>query len=143
MPDSVTAACFIDTNIWLYAFVDSDSDPRSAAARILIRNAAPVVSTQVVNEVCVNLLSKASFSEAQVAQLIESFYDKYPVVELSRAILIHASHLRQHHSFSFWDSMIVAAALSTGVPVLYSEDMQDGLTVGGQLRIRNPFRDPQ
>ena len=91
MPDDSATPCFIDTNIWLYAFIETDDDPKSIAARRLIRHAEPVVSTQVVNEVCVNLLSKAGFSEQEVAQLIDSFYGKYPVVELSRMILIHGT----------------------------------------------------
>ena len=43
-----------------------------------------IVSPQVINEVCVNLIKKAQFSEPQVQQLIESFYAKYVVVEVSK-----------------------------------------------------------
>lgn len=139
MPDNQSAACFIDTNIWLYAFIESDEVTKSAMARTLIQEHEPVVSTQVINEVCVNLLRRANFTEEQIAQLIESFYEKYRVIELSKSILLVASQLRQRYNLSFWDSMIVADALSAGVPVLYSEDMQHGLTVEGELQIRNPF----
>jgi len=40
---------------------------------------------------------------------------------------------------SFYDSMIVSAALLSGCDVLYSEDMQDGLFIENKLRICNPF----
>jgi len=87
----------------------------------------------------VNLLRRANFAEEDVRRLIESFFAKYPVIELSRSILLKASHLRQQHSMSFWDSTIIASALSAGVSVLYSEDMQHGLLIEGHLHVLNPF----
>lgn len=53
---------------------------------------------------------------------------------------MRASHLRTQHYFSFWDSLIVAAALHAAVTILYSEDMQSGLKIGDQLEIVNPFQ---
>lgn len=139
MPDNPTTTCFIDTNIWLYAFIESDEATKSAQARTLILKNEPVVSTQVINEVCVNLLRRANFAEEQITQLVKSFYEKYQVIELTKSVLLMASQLRQRYSLSFWDSTIVATALSAGVPVLYSEDMQHGLMIEEQLQIRNPF----
>jgi predicted nucleic acid-binding protein len=139
MPDNQATNCFIDTNIWLYAFIEGDDTTKSGIARTLIQQSEPVVSAQVINEVCVNLLRRANFTEDQISQLIESFYEKCRVVELTKSGLLIASQLRQRYSLSFWDSTIVATALNAGVPVLYSEDMQHGLTIKGRLQIRNPF----
>jgi predicted nucleic acid-binding protein len=36
--------------------------------------------------------------------------------------------------------MIAASALHADCDVLWSEDMQDGMTLGGGLRVVNPFR---
>ena len=47
--------------------------------------------------------------------------------------------LAERYSFSIYDAMIVASALVAGCTTLWSEDMQDGLLVEGQLRIINPF----
>ena len=139
MPDNQVPTCFIDTNIWLYAFIEGDDSVKSAAARMLIQETDPVISTQVINEVFVNLLRRANFSEELVYRLIESFYEKYPVIELSKSGLLTASQLRQRYSLSFWDSTIVASALRAGVSVLYSEDMQHGVTIEERLDVRNPF----
>jgi predicted nucleic acid-binding protein len=139
MPAKPLPACFVDTNIWLYAFIEADDAAKSAAARQLLQESQPVVSTQVVNEVCVNLLKRRVFTEEQVRALIASFYEKYEVVELTPAVLLEASALRERYSLSFWDSLIVACSLSAGVGVLYSEDMQHGLRIDGKLQIRNPF----
>lgn len=114
MPDNQTVTCFVDTNIWLYAFIEADDETdnttKSAIARTLIQKSEPVVSTQVINEVCVNLLRRANFSEEQISRLIESFYEKYQVIELTKSVLLLASQHRQRYSLSFWDSTIVAAA---------------------------------
>ncbi len=139
MPDNQVTNCFIDTNIWLYAFIETDDTTKSVTARALIRESEAVVSVQVINEVCVNLLRRANFTEAQITQLIESFYDRCCVVELTKSDLLMASQLRQKYSLSFWDSTIVAAVLSADVPILYSEDMQHGLIIEEKVQIRNPF----
>jgi predicted nucleic acid-binding protein len=140
-PEAKAASCFIDTNIWLYAFTVGDDPEKTARAKSLIETQSAVfVSAQVINEVCVNLLKKAQFSEQQIQHLIESFYAKYAVVELSKPLLLRGSALREQHAFSFWDSLIVAGALAANATVLYSEDMQDGLIVENRLRIVNPFK---
>jgi predicted nucleic acid-binding protein len=137
MPDK--SAVFIDTNIWLYAFLDTDEEEKSQRAKELFQETEPMLSVQVVNEVCVNLIKKADFSEEQITRLIQSFYERYPVVEMDESILLAASQLRQEYSFSFWDSMVVACALAANAEILYSEDMQNGLSVRGALKIINPF----
>ena len=48
-------------------------------------------------------------------------------------------HLAERYGFSIYDSFIVAAALQANCETLWSEDMQDGLTVENRLRIVNPF----
>ena len=133
-------ACFIDTNIWLYAFLESQDNDKSVSAKAIIEgNHRIIASSQVINEVSVNLIKKANFDEASIQQLIESFYAKYPIMEIGRAELLKASELRSRHQFSYWDSLIVACALLSGASVLYSEDMETALLVENKLRIVNPL----
>jgi predicted nucleic acid-binding protein len=142
--EAASSLYFVDTNIWLYALIAGQDAAKSARARQLLQKDATrlVVSSQVINEVCVNLLKKAHVPESTVAQLIRSFYRKYPVVLLDEAVQTTASELRAQFSFSFWDSLIVAAALIGGATILYSEDMQTGLAIHDQLTIVNPFAIP-
>lgn len=139
--EAASSLCFVDTNIWLYAFIAGQDAAKSARARQLLQEDATslVVSSQVINEVCVNLLKKAHVPESTVVQLIHSFYGKYPVVMLDETVQITASELRERLSLSFWDSLIIAAALHSGATILYTEDMQAGLTINNQLTIHNPF----
>jgi predicted nucleic acid-binding protein len=130
--------CFVDSNVWLYAFIEGGDANKSFQARSLVQANDITVSTQVINEVCVNLVKKASFAEADVRRLVASFYRRYTVGSLGQATLTKASKIRGRHSFSFWDSLIVASAILAGVDVLYSEDMQDGFEIEN-VRIVNPF----
>jgi predicted nucleic acid-binding protein len=131
--------CFIDSNVWLYAFT-ADNTPKNEIAQMLIKASQPVISGQVINEVCVNLIRRAKFPEAKIGELIETFYQKYDVVEMSKGMLLSASQLRQEHAFSYWDSLIVAAALASEAQTLYSEDMQHEQVIRKTLKIINPFK---
>ena len=135
---SASVRSFIDTNVWLYALVEGDP-VKSAPAASLLQRSSIAVSVQVINEVCVNLIRKASFRESDVRALIDSFYVKCLVVTLNKQVLLRASELRDRYSLSFWDSTVVASALHCQVTTLYSEDMQHRLLVNDTLRIVNPF----
>lgn len=131
--------CFIDTNILLYAFIEGDAKQKHIIAKSVIQKSDVVVSTQVVNEVCVNLLKKTSLLEKDIQDLIVAFYEKYRVVDINKETLLKASQLRGQFSFSYWDSLIVANALNADCAILYTEDLQDGLKLEERLTIINPF----
>lgn len=128
---------FVDSNIWLYAFMDSTS-PKHATALQLIDSEGIVLSTQVLNEVCSNLIRKARYTEAEIQQTIDNFQERYPILDVTSSAIRQASILRESYRFSYWDSLIIATALEAGCSTVYSEDMQDGLRVGG-LVIKNPL----
>ncbi len=131
---------FADTNVWFYAFTEQNKELKRKAEDLIERHKKSIcLSTQVVNELCTNLIRKASFDEAGIKQLISRLYFDYEVIELNEGILLSASDLRARYPFSFWDSLIVAAALEANAEILYSEDMQNGLSVENKLRIINPF----
>jgi predicted nucleic acid-binding protein len=130
---------FADTNIWLYALIASQDAEKSATSQALIREPRLVASVQVINEVCVNLLRKAQFSEEQIRELVASFYERHHVAQFEKATLLKASSLREKHGFSFWDSTMIASALAAGAEIFYSEDMHHGTFVENTLRLTNPF----
>jgi predicted nucleic acid-binding protein len=137
---------FIDTNVWLYRLFDDKKievvqrDRKRNIAISITSNEGIIISTQVVNEVSANLLKKAAFNEEQIKAVIQSLYRRCTVVEFNLNIFESASDIRSRYNFSFWDGLIVACALSARASILYSEDMQDGLVVAGQLEIVNPFK---
>lgn len=141
--EAVPALGFADTNVWLYGMLATQDAAKSAEARRLVRDMPLVVSTQLINEVCVNLIRKARFTEVQIEELVSAFYARHSVVTLDRATLLHASRLRARYQLSFWDSMMTASALAGGARVFYSEDLHHGLLIEERLRVINPFRPSQ
>ena len=132
---------FADTNIWFYAFVrgknPEDERKNDIAAQLIPKR--PNLSVQVVNELSVNLLKKAAYDESRLQQLIQAIYQSHRVHPLRYETLMRASRLRESYFFSYWDSLIVGAALENGCTILYSEDMQHDQVIEQSLRIFNPF----
>ena len=131
--------CFIDTNVWLYAFIRFDDSGRHETAKSLIETAKIVTSFQVINELCVNLLKKTNLKEPDISGIISSFYNRYEVIESGQLLLQRATDLRSNFNFSYWDSLIVAAALMSDAKTLYTEDMHNGLVIDKALTLVNPF----
>ena len=134
---------FIDSNIWLYALSQKTHDPAANKKREialeLTQTSGIVISFQVINEVCINAIRKLSFTTEEVVELIEDFYSGCIVIESSKSLSLKATEIRTRYQISFWDSSIVAAALQAQVSTLYSEDMQNRLTINNSVQLVNPF----
>ena len=96
-----------------------------------------VISYQVINEVT-NVLIKKKFSEQNIRDLVALLTKICIVQDYSKNIVLLASNLREKHFFSFWDSHIVASAITAKCTLLASEDMNDGFTIDGTT-IKNIF----
>lgn len=127
---------FLDTNIFVYAF---SRDPRSAIAEDLLAKGGEI-SVQVLNEFANVARRKLGFSWAEVSEAIGA------IRTLSRAIHpidleTHATAIRvaSRYGLSFNDALIISSALLAKCDVLYTEDLQDALSIEGKLRIENPF----
>ncbi len=141
LEDLLTFPCFVDSNIWLYAFIDAQNEgKKSKIAQSVLLGDDIRLSTQIINEVCVNLIKKTIFTESEIEQLIISIYNRYSVTELTKKILISASKIRATACFSFWDSIVAASALDHEAQYLLTEDMQHGFVIEESVTIINPFR---
>jgi predicted nucleic acid-binding protein len=135
---------FVDTNVLLYAQDRRDDRRRGIAQAVLDdlwASGTGVLSTQVLQEFY-NAGTRKLNLEPVLARRVVAFYIAWPVVETTVQMIVSASVLHERHSFSFWDAMVVEAALLSGATTLLSEDLQDGRRIG-DLTIRNPFRSDQ
>jgi predicted nucleic acid-binding protein len=133
----------IDSNIWLYRFIINPHDPNAQIKQQIAINITSqnnlIISTQIINEVCSNLIRKAKFNNAQIQSLIQELNQGCDIMPISFETLEYAGKLRDRYFLSFWDSLIVASAILGNANILYSEDMQDGLIIENTLQIINPF----
>lgn len=133
--------CFIDSNVWLYAFMQQSDIQKMIKAKNLLINQDIniIISSQVINEVCFNLRKKSQFSEIKLKSLIQNFYDNYNVVNIEEQTMILASNIRLSYNVSFWDSLVISSALESKSQIIYTEDMQHNLIINDTLQIINPF----
>ena len=135
--------CFVDTNILVYAH-DFGTGAKHERARTLIEklwsSGGGVLSTQVLQELCINLRRKAArpLSIEGTRRLIED-YSRWEVVVNTAESVLGALTLESRYEISFWDALILQAAGSAGAAVLYSEDLAEGQTYGA-VRVVNPLR---
>jgi predicted nucleic acid-binding protein len=59
-------------------------------------------------------------------------------VHSSPALYSEALQMYSHYRLSWYDALIVTAAVEADCAVLYSEDFQDGQRFG-KTRVKNPF----
>lgn len=138
--------CFLDSNILLYAVDLADAAKQQRARQLqeqLLARHLAVVSYQVIQEYLNTCLRKFSRQVAPDDALRYAEDVLWPICAVlpSPALARHAVQLHEQGSFSFYDSLIVAAAIESRCGILYSEDLQDGRSVEG-LRILNPFAGP-
>jgi len=134
---------FLDTNILVYT-LDQTAPKKSSIADRLVRQAMEqntgVISYQVVQEFLKVALTKFKFQFRPVD--LEQFYHtvlrQLLAVHSSTPLFMEALHVHHKYRFSWYDCLIVAAALESKCVALYSEDMQHGMKIEN-LTIKNPF----
>jgi predicted nucleic acid-binding protein len=132
------ARAFLDTNVLIYAL--AENDPRGEKAEQLL-SAGGILSVQVLNEFTSVAKKKLSLSWPEIAEAIDAFLVFCPS-PLSITVALHeaAREIAEKHGYGIYDGLVISAALEAGCSILYSEDLQDGQRIGGQLTIRNPFQ---
>jgi predicted nucleic acid-binding protein len=138
----MTDKCFVDTNIMVYAHDFSAGEKHNRAKQLLEElwhSGRGVLSTQVLQELCVNLRRKVrhplSFDEIR---LLIRDYSTWEIVANTAESVLNALDIEARYRISFWDAMILQAAESSGASTLYSEDLSAGQRYGA-LRVVNPF----
>jgi len=135
---------FVDTNVLVYAHDKGHKEKHEtakAALRQLWDTDTGVVSTQVLQEFYSVATHKLKLAMShQEARRIMANYALWCHMPTDTQLLVSASLLGERHTLSWWDSLVVEAALRSGASTLLTEDLQDG-RVFGTLTIRNPFTD--
>jgi predicted nucleic acid-binding protein len=131
-----TGKPFFDTNVLLY-LLSEDNRKADRAEEIIAEGG--VISVQVLNEFTSVAFRKLGMSYAEIRDVLATVR----AVCQSQALTVdtheHGLDIAERFGFSLYDSMIVSSAVESGCTVLYSEDMQHGQEIDGQLVIINPF----
>ena len=133
---------FVDTNILIYAHDRSTGKKHERARRIiehLWTSGQGVLSTQVLQELCINLRRKVArpLPVEEIRQLLQDYLSWEIVVNAPEAV-IRALEIEVQYKTSFWDALILQAAEQSGAAMLYSEDLATGQSYGS-IQVVNPL----
>jgi predicted nucleic acid-binding protein len=134
---------FLDTNIFVYSF-DRNSVAKARRATELIREALTtqkgIVSYQVVQEFFHVALRRFAqpMQAADAEQYLGTVFRPLLSVHSSQALYAEALRLHAQSGLSWYDSLIVSAAVEAQCGLLFTEDLQHGQRFGS-LQVRNPF----
>ena len=132
---------FFDSNILVY-FADGADPQKQQIAEKLIKNAVindnGVISTQSLQEFFAATTRKLLCTKEKAKEYVENFSDSFTVEQVSVPLILKAINISIKNKFSFWDSLILSAAIQSGCIICYSEDLTNGQIVEG-VKVVNPF----
>jgi predicted nucleic acid-binding protein len=133
---------FLDTNVLVYLF-DSDEPEKQAQARELLHQGSDIrLSRQVLQEFYVAATRKlAKPLPPEQARRVVADLGVFRVLRISHHLVLSAIDRSLASRVSFWDGLIIEAALAAGARRLVSEDLQDGWEIE-HMRVWNPFASP-
>lgn len=133
----------VDTNVLVYPYDPEHPEKRLRALEVLERLAQSgqgFLSAQVVGEffrvVTTRLHHPLLIEEAE--RQIRAYLRAWAVVDITPLVVLEAVRGVREHHLSYWDAQVWATALLNQVPVIVTEDFQDGLVLEG-IRFLNPF----
>jgi predicted nucleic acid-binding protein len=130
------AKVFFDSSVLIYSL--SRADPRSLVTFELLDRGG-IISVQVLNEFANVASKKLRLDWQRIEEILDEIREYLePPIALTLSIHELGLAIARRYKYTIYDSLLIAAALEAGCKTLYSEDMQDGQTIGS-LTIRNPF----
>lgn len=136
-------AVLLDTNVLVYAFDMAERTKRLQAMKIILdlqTNSLGCLSTQCLSEFF-NAVTRGATPKLSIQEAIQSVQDyllAFPTFPLTQSIVLEAARAVRDHSISFYDAQIWASALINEIPLVFSEDFQDGRIIEG-VHFVNPF----
>lgn len=134
---------FLDTNVFVYSLTASVPSKQVVAMRLIkeaIQSGKGVISFQIVQEFFSVAFRRfrPPMSLIEAEQFLAMPFRPLLAVHSSFSLYGQALQLANRHSISWYDSLIVAAAIDSGCSTLYTEDMQHGRRFES-LQVQNPF----
>ena len=127
---------FVDSNIWLYLLSD-DAHKKVKAMELLEEGGT--ISTQTLTENANVCLRKFKLANSTVRKHLLMLVKYCKVVQINSNSVFEALYIAERYQYSFYDSLVIATALSNGCEVLFSEDLQHEQVIERKLKIINPF----
>lgn len=134
---------FVDTNILVYPYDNSEPEKQAKSIAVLDRLIASnsgVISSQILAEFFVTVTRKIAtpLTISEAIARIENYLNIWIVVEVTPLIVLEAAKAVKNYQLSFWDAQILATAKLYEIPLIYSEDFNQGACLDG-VKFVNPL----
>ena len=138
---------FLDTNILVYSFDESQPEKKKISRTLIkigLEEGIGCISYQVIQEF-LNVATRKfavplTYKDSRIflSTVLEPICEVYASIDLYHSAL----ELAERWKYTFYDALIIAAALHNNCAILYSEDLQDRQVIQ-DLEIINPFKSKQ
>jgi len=130
--------CFIDTNILVYAYSETELEKRRIAVQLLTDRSI-CMSTQVVNEFIWIMSSKYRVDMKLLSDVAKNLFLLYRIDIVDDRTIAVAIEMSMRYHLSYWDSLIVSSSMKLNCAILYSEDFQHKQIIEKSITVTNPF----
>ncbi|MFN9870229.1 MAG: PIN domain-containing protein [Cyanobacteriota bacterium] len=133
---------FIDTNLWAYRLDQREPEKSrriSSWLADITQDHEVVISTQVLIELrsVVTRKLQPALNDRQISELLEAL-SGFEVVSTDATLVLDAHQLAITEQLSWFDALIIEAAIRSRCDLLFSEDLSHGRQISG-MRLINPF----
>jgi len=130
---------FLDTNIMVYAHTDVDVTKQFVAQKLIADNTS-FISNQVLQELANTLNRKFKHTWNDVAKVLREAIGNNNVHNNTENTTLQACQIADRYGFSFYDSLIISAAIDCNCTILFSEDLHDSQVIDKKITVKNPFK---
>lgn len=140
----MTVRYLVDTNVLVYAYDRAEAEKQAKAIEVLdslVSTGSGVLSPQILSEFFGVVTKKISdpLTIEEGYRSVSNYLSSWEVIDLTGLIVLEAVRGVRDHKFSFWDSLIWAAARMNQVGIVLSEDFSNNSVVEG-VKFINPFK---
>lgn len=137
------SSILLDTNVLVYALDVRQAFFQEKAKTIILKaeeTGAGCLSVQCLAEFFRVATAKMQLPASEVIKQVEYWQNAFPVFSLTPQIVLEAARGVRDYQLSYYDAQIWACARLNQIPIIFTEDFQDGQTLEG-IRFVNPFAD--
>jgi predicted nucleic acid-binding protein len=134
----MSGSIFVDTNVLVYFYTKTEPDKIDKLAPFLCSEEL-FISTQVLNELANVLHKKFKMQPPKIVAALKEISEQCSIILVDLQLILDAIEIMAQHKISYFDSVIVAAAIRAKCKILLSEDLNNGHIFYKNLKVINPF----
>lgn len=129
---------FLDTDVLMYCYTSNEPE-KQAIARKIASSTSVFTGVQSLVELVNTLKKKYKLGWADIKISLDEISKNFNVAATTEQTVWSARRIAEQYSYSFFDSLIIAAAIEQDCIRLYSETLENNQVIDGKLKIINPF----